>query len=222
MVSFDFLSKPIEFLNNKISVLYIENQSLYRKTVSALYGSSPEESNIIFSQNFNPINFKNNVCFVPNVFTVDFSTPFVKKVYADLADYSNTYLFEDLAFLNSNIMFFLEKLSFSFDYDFDYNSQFDITDLLKIQSFKPSLNQDDLLSSLLDYIILTNKYTSPKCFVILNLHSCFSSSELEILYKELMYQNIKLLVIEGKKCFDTVPFEQIYIVDEDMCEIVDK
>ena len=220
MVSFDFLSKPIEIPNDKISVLYIENQNLYRKTVAAFYASALEENNIIFSQNFNPINYK-HICFVPDVFTLDFSTAFTKKIYSDLADYSNAYLSEDLTALKSNITGFLEKLSFAFDYDFDYNPQFDVVDLLKMQSFKPALNKDDLLSALLDYIILVKKYLAPKCFVMLNLHNCFSADELDTLYKELIYQNINILVVEGKKCFDTTFFEKVYIVDEDMCEIVE-
>jgi CRISPR type II-A-associated protein Csn2 len=49
----------------------------------------------------------------------------------------------------------------------------------------------------------------------------FDLSELELLYKELSYQNINLLVIENKKCFETLSAEKVYIVDEDMCEIIE-
>jgi CRISPR type II-A-associated protein Csn2 len=90
-----------------------------------------------------------------------------------------------------------------------------------MQCFKPCLSKENLLSTLLDFILLTKKYSSVKCFVLLNLHNYFDLSELEIFYKELTYQNINLLVIENKKCFETLYAEKVYIVDEDMCEIIE-
>lgn len=221
MVSFEFLSKPIEISADKISVLYIENQSLYRNTVAAFYDCCPEECNIVFSENFSPIKFKGNIYFVPNVFTVDFSSVFMKKVYEDLSEYAHTYLFEDTANLKSNALSFLEKLSSDYDYDFDFNDELEIIDLLKMQNFRPALSKENLLSTLLDFIILTKKYSKAKCFVLLNLHIYFSLSELELFYKELNFQNINILVIENKKCFETLPGETVYIVDEDLCEIIE-
>ena len=221
MVSFDFLSKPIKLTCDKISVLYIENQMLYRNTIANFYEGCLEENNIVFSENFNPIKFKNNVCFVPNIFTVDFSSVFMKKMYEDLSNYANTYLFEDTVKLKSNALTFLENLSAGFDYDFEFKDDVDIIEFLKIQNFKPALSKDNLLSTLLDFIILTKKYSPIKCFTILNLHNYFDSHELELFYKELSYQHVRILLIENKKCFDTLPNEKIYIVDKDMCEIVE-
>jgi CRISPR type II-A-associated protein Csn2 len=221
MVSFDFLANPIELKFDKASVLYIENQHLYRNTIVNFYNGCLEESNIVFSENYNPFKFKNNVCFIPNLFTIDFSSAFMKKIYEDMSEYANTYLFEESANVKSNILSFLEKISCAFDYDFDFKDDVDIVDLLKIQCFKPSLSKENLLSTLLDFIVLTKKYSSVKCFVLLNLHNYFDFSELEIFYKELSYQSINLLVIENKKCFKTLSSEKVYIVDEDMCEIIE-
>lgn len=221
MVSFDFLSNPIKLTYDKVSVLYIENQVLYRKTVMNFYNGCLEESNIFFSENFNPIKFKNNISFIPSVFTIDFSSTYMKKVYDDLSIYANTYMLDDVTKIKSTVLLFLEKLSRNFDYDFSFNEELNVIDLLKMQSFRPSLSQENLMTTLLDFIILTKKYSSVKCFVILNLHNYFDLSELKVFYKELSYQNINILVIENKKCFDNLPNEKIYIVDEDICEIIE-
>lgn len=221
MVSFDFLTKPIELSPDKISVLYIENQHLYRNTVFNFYSGCLEESNIVFSENYTPIKYKNNISFVPNLFSLDFSSPFMKKVYEDMSLYAHTDLNENTSNLKSNLLLFLEKIVAGFDYDFDFKDDVDIIDLFKMQNLKPSLSKENLLSTLLDFIILTKKYSSVKCFVLLNLHNYFDLSELELLYKELSYQNINILVIENKKCFNILSNENVYIVDEDMCEIVD-
>ena len=69
---------------------------------------------------------------------------------------------------------------------------------------------------------MMRRYSSIKCFVILNLHTYFSLAELELFYKELAYQSIEILVIENKKVFNSLQNEITYIVDEDMCEIIEK
>ena len=221
MVSFDFLTKPICLSKDKINVLYIENQQVFRNTIRKFYDGVVDENNIIFSENYNPVRFKNNVCFIPDIFCVDYSSSFLKRVYEDLSDYANTYLQESTVSIKANIIDFLEKLSQNYDLDFDFKDEVDITDLLKIQSFKPNLNNDNLLSRLLDYIIMMRRYSSITCFVILNLHTYFSLTELELFYKELAYQSIEILVIENKKVFNSLQNEITYIVDEDMCEIIE-
>lgn len=221
MVSLDFLSNPICLSNDKISVLYIENQRLFRNTVRSFYEDTFDENNIVFSENYNPVKFKNNVCFISDIFSIDFSSSFLKKVYDDLADYSNTYLQESTISINAGIMDFLERLSENYDFDFEFKDNVDVIDLLKMQNFKPNLNNDNLLSRLVDYIVMTRKYSSVNCFVILNLHSYFSLTELELLYRELLYQNIEILLIENRKTFDSIQNEKAYIVDDDMCEIID-
>lgn len=221
MVSFDFLTKPIDLSHNKVSVLYIENQQLYRNTLLHFYEGYLEENGIIFSENYTPVKMKGNICFLPNLFTMDFSSAFMKKIYDDLSKYVNSCMMEELATIRSILLDFFDHLSSSFDYDFEFHEEVDIIDLLKMQCFKPSLSKDNLLSALLDYIVLTTKYSSIKCFVLPNLHPYFTLAELDTFYHELNYQNVNLLVIENKKCFETLSAEKVYIVDEDMCEIIE-
>lgn len=221
MVSLNFLSKPISLSKEKISVLYIENYQLYRKTVEAFYHDCDDESEIVFSQNFVPIKYKNNVCFISDYFNFDFSSQMLKRIYEDLSLYSNTYLYEETAKIKADILNFLELLSQGYDYDFDFKDDTDIVDLLKMQNFKPILTSDNLAEKLLDYIIIVKKYSSVKCFVLLNLHCFFSTKELELIYKELKYQNIEVLVIENIMHYKRLEAETVYVIDEDLCEIVD-
>ena len=69
---------------------------------------------------------------------------------------------------------------------------------------------------------MLKKYSSVKCFVLLNLHCFFNSKELELIYEELKYQNIEILVIENIMHYKRLESEVIYIIDEDLCEIVEK
>lgn len=220
MVSFEFMSKPIDLSKNKISVLCIENHSLYRKTVKNFYDGCIEEKDIVFSENYSKISFKNNVCFISDIFSIDFSGAFMKKIYEDLSEHANTFLTEDTMKIKTNVLCYLEMLSQSYDFDFEFKDELDIIDLMKIQNFKPVVN-GNLLNRLLDFMIVIKKYSTVKCFVLLNIHNCFSADELNQLYKELIYQNINILLIENKKYFVSSQYEKIYIVDEDLCEIID-
>lgn len=222
IVSFDFLSEPIEITAEKICVLCIENQIMYRKTVSAFYNNCIDEAGIIFSENFNPIKNKNSICFIPDLFSMEFSSAFIKKIYNDLSVYAVSYLGGEIAELKSVSLSFLEKLSSEYDFEFDFKEDFDIADLFKMQNFKPSLNRENMLNTFLDFLLFSKKYSPVECFVVLNLHSCFTADELTALYKDLAYHNIRLLSLENKKSFDTLHNEKVYIIDEDMCEILEK
>ena len=93
--------------------------------------------------------------------------------------------------------------------------------MLKTVDFKPNLETDDILNVLSDYILILNKYVSPKCFVLLNLHLFFSENELELFYKDIINNHINLLVIENKMNFNKCSRENIIVYDNDFCEIVE-
>lgn len=222
MVSFDFLSKPITMSTDKVSVLCIENHRIYRKTVESFYNGCPDESSIVFSENFSPIKFKNKVCFISNFFDLSFSIPTLKKLYEDLSSYSNNFLQDYVVTLKKDILDFLEKLSTEYDFDFSFDDDTDLVDILKAHNFRPNVDSDDLLTGLLDFIVLTNKYCSFEAYVLLNFHCYFDEEEIEKIYDALKYQGIEILIIESQNNFHSLPQENLYILDKDMCEIVEE
>lgn len=222
MVSFDFLTNPINLSNDKINVLCMENTPLFRNTLSHFYDGCPEESNIVFSEDYIPVRFKNKVAFIPDFFTLDFSSVFIRKIQEDVSAYANQFLQEETLFLKSETEKYLEKVAGNYDFDFIYKDNFEIADLLKMQEFKPALSTGNLLFSLLDFILLTKKYSTVTCFVLLQLHHLFEQSELEVFYKELIDQKIAVLVLENRQPFQPSIYEKITILDKDLCEIVEK
>lgn len=221
MVTFDFFSEPVELREDSISVVCIENKKIFRKTVAAFFDGCPEESNIYFSENFETLKYKGNVCFIPSYYEFDFSAAYMKKLYETLSVYANTNLCEEVQNIQSASMQFFLKIAEEYDYDLEFSDCLDIISLFKMQSLKPSLSTENLLSTLLDFLTLTKKYSLVKCFVLLNLHSFFEEEELTIFYQEIKYRKIDILVIEDIKHFDSLPIEKFYILDKDLCEIVE-
>lgn len=79
-----------------------------------------------------------------------------------------------------------------------------------------------MLNELIDYISIISKYSSHKCFVLFNLHLFFDSNELDLFYRDIVNNHIRLLVIENKACFEKNGYENLVILDNDFCEIVEK
>lgn len=221
MIGFENLSKPIDFSENNINVLCIENKLLYRKVLNSFYMENPEEINMFFSENFTPFKFKGNICFVNDFYKLSISSSVIKKFYDEIALFCNQEMQSETANIKSQIISFVDLVISNFDYDFNYNLDVNLQDIFKMQDVKPAISNNSLLLSLLDYILVINKYISPKCFVLLNLHLYFNNTELEEFYKEISYNKVNILIVENIKDFETNKFEKITIIDSDLCEIIE-
>lgn len=221
MLGFEIINEPIDFQQNNINVLCLENNELYRDFVKCFYDENLEQQNIVLSENYEPIKYKGNVLFVNDYFKLNFSSSQLKKMYDDISLYCTSNLSLEETQLRSKIIEFFDFVIKEYDYDFEYNIDFTLQELFKALSLKPAVDCENLLQSLLDYILFAYKYIKPKLFVMLNLHLYFSSEELQKIYKDICYRDIKLLVIENSKSFDLVENEKVFIIDKDLCQIVD-
>lgn len=222
MLAADFLSKPMKIGSDSVSVLSVENKKLYRDIVGAFVDEHPEEMNIVFSQDFKPFKYKGNVCFVNDYYKLDLSSAIIKKLYENLERFCNDEMQEETNALKVQIFNFLDRLVLNYDYDFNYSLDINIVDLFKIQNLKPYITSKNLLCSLLDFIVIIKKYTHIRCFVLLNLHLYFTDEEIVYLYEDLIYNDISVLVLENSSNFSKSKFETIRIIDNDLCEIVEK
>ena len=220
MICFDFLNRPIALQTGKISVLVIENKSCFRKTVRALLSGAAEEENIVLSEKNKPIKFRSAARLIGNYFALDYSAHQLKSIYADMAYFCGEEMRQETLELSGKISEYLEKLNENFDFDFTYTSELNLQDLFKIKDLKPDQVCKSSLEALLDYMLLLQKYSHIKCFILLNLHVFFSQKELSALYTELLQRSIPVLVLEGNTCFEPCQQEKYTILDEDLCEIV--
>lgn len=221
MVNFSFLSEPLQLVDGNICVLYIENQKLFREVFSAFVNENIEETNIVFSENFSPIKPKGNICIIDDFFRISYSNSVIKKLYDQIEKFCNYELQKETTQLKIHIINFFENLVSYFDYDFEFNYDFSVTEMLKLVNLRPNTEKDETIGILLDYILLINKYVKPKCFVLLNLHLYFSEEELELFYKDIINNHIKILVLENRKTYNTSIYEKVVVYDNDFCEIVE-
>ena len=221
-INIDVLSQPIHLLEDKITVLCIENKNYYRQVVKALYEECPEEQNIIFSKNYEPFKFKNNVKFITNYYNIDFTSSFYKKLYEQLSIFCVSEIPELTIEMKQNILKFIDIVIENYDFDFQSNDDVLLPELFKILNVKPYFNKEDVIENLLEYILIMQKYAPVKLFILLNLHNDFSDDEITQLYNEFLSRNIPVFVLESNTNFKKSPLESVTIIDEDLCEIVEK
>ncbi len=221
MVNFDFLSKPICLADNKIQVLCIESQKLFRTILRSFFNDETEEKNIIFSEDFTPFKARGNVCVIENFFDLSYSNIIIKRLYEQIQEYCNNEQLKETIELKTHLINYMEVVVGDFDFDFDFNYDINLVEIFKAVNLKPHIDRSDLIGALLDYILLVNRYIPAKCFIIPNLHLYFIEEEIALFYKDIINNHINVLIIENTKFFLRNENESIIILDEDFCEIVD-
>lgn len=221
MVNFDFLSKPIILKEDTVEVLCVENQKLFRKICGAFINGELEENNIVFSDKYIPFKFKGNICVINDYFSFSYSSAITKKIYEHIESYCNEEHFKETLDLKTHLVNYMESIIKSFDYDFDFNYDISLTEIFKMMNLTSNLDKSEVLRTLLDYILILNKYAPPKCFVLLNLHLYFTIDEIELFYRDVLDRRINLLILENTSNFKKSDYENVLIYDDDFCEIVE-
>lgn len=222
MISYKYLAEPMVFDNKNINILVLENKAVFREAYLSL--SSNEENNgFVFSENFEPLDFQKNVCFVQNALLFDFKNKRLQnKINSDMAQMINEVYFVEFEKLQSLLSQLVCKFSENFDFEFFSSAEITPQSIVKFLSFEPKFdNADSPLDNLLFYIELFSKYLDIKCFVTFDLFVYYDSNELSELFKSLKLKNIFLLDIENKApCCKTDDFV-VSIVDVSLCSIID-
>lgn len=219
MAAADFLSEPLTLYDNMINIICVENKALFRNIIRSFYDEDPEKMNIVFSENFTPLRYKGNICFVSDFYQLTVSPTIIKKLYDNIVSFCINEITHETVNVKKQLISFMDTVIENYDFDFSYNYDFNLQDLFKMHNLKPNISSDNLLESLLNFILLLKKYSSVKCFVLLNLHLFFNKNELEIFYKEIIYNHIPILVLENTASFSKSQYEKIRIIDNDLCEI---
>lgn len=145
----------------------------------------------------------------------------MKKLYEQIEKYCNNELQNETIRLKAHMVNFTEMITKNFDYDFEFDYEVNLTEVFKLMNLKPVSDKYEVLHTLIDYILILNKYAPPKCFVLINLHLYFTEDELESFYTDAINNHIRLLVVENKMFFGKNKYENMIIYDSDFCEIVE-
>ena len=126
--------------------------------------------------------------------------------------------YHDTCELLSKIVGYIELIGMKMPYPISYNTELNSEGLYKL--FEVSIDDDstNLLEKLINYIKLMNRVVGIRVIMMLGLKSYLSSEEIELLYKEILYEKVIFFNIESNQdC--KIKDEHVIIFDKDICQI---
>ena len=214
MLSYEYLNDAVEFSNSKIPVLVIENKKIFRQALRSLLDDTVDEL-FTFSQDFKPFNFNKRGFFISNAIDLDFRN----KINSLMQKTAVNECSEDLASIQTLLINLFDKLNKMYDFEYDSNFEIDYSSILKLFQFNIDTSSHDLPQLLISYIILLNKYLKFDLFVLHSLYDFFDNNELEGIYETLSLSHINILILSSSKPRHISKFEEIHILDPDLCII---
>ena len=212
----------MNFEEGKANIVVIESKREFRHLLEEiLMQIEGNDGRFVLSDNDEILKISTNMQCVIDPFALNLNNrKILDKIYALCKqEVLETELFLELEQLYSNIYAFMEKVLEKIDYSITYTDEIDIKLLFKLVNLRLQSDSYDFLEKIIDYIKISHTLLGNRIFVFSNLRSYLESSELELLYKQMSYEKIFLLLIESQDVESISDCETKYIIDKDCCEI---
>lgn len=215
------LFRVLEFAENTVSVLVIENQILLRSVVSELLSQvSSGDGEFVLSDDHEIVELHKAAEIITDPFRLDMADRrFQSKINQEAVRVCNAELETETVNLLASANRLGAALVASLDFSADYTAPADISGFLKLLDLHIETNDMVLPERLLEYVKLCRRFLGKKLFIFLNLKNFLSDNELRLFYDAIIYEKFDVLLIEGVQRQKTCAYERVYIIDSDLCEI---
>lgn len=215
--------RKIELNENQIVVCVIESPAYFQKIIQELLCQcSGEEGKFVLSDGDKILKLNKTMEVIINPYAITVNQRKVlNKVYSDIAQValqSNYYIRTQNCF--SVLEQYFSELEQEMPYEFIWDSQQDVTQLLK--AFDVHLDEREgegsLLERMIQYLSVLANVLHLSIVVLVNIKSYLTSQEMIELYKAAGYMKIYLILLENKES-ELLQGERKMIIDKDGCEI---
>lgn len=209
----------IDMDENVVEVIVVENPRVFYEIISNTMRDFENDNKLLFIEDDGRALGNSKYEIVPSPFSINLNNKkMLNAVYKDLEESICTNLYTEFQYINSEVIKLVESAIFELPYNVTYECITDIKNLLKICNIAFDDNSNDILEKLTEYIKLSAKVLKLRCMVFINLHDVLSADELEMLYKECIYNKIHIITIESHERGKN-SYERINIIDESECII---
>ncbi|MCM1061537.1 MAG: type II-A CRISPR-associated protein Csn2 [Eubacterium sp.] len=218
---YPFLNLDMNFEENSINSLIIENQNMFSEIITDFYNQiEGYEGKIVLSENYMPIEIRKIVelitQFIP--FTLN-KKELLTKLYGEI---QKNAVSPEMLERTNGILAELERYIFDISNIFENEPECtvssDIVPLLKMFNTSFSENGKELCEKLLDYFELAERYKNKKLFITVNLRSYIDDEKAELFFKNVIMRKTVLLTVENY-AYKKLAYEKRTIIDEDLCII---
>lgn len=213
------ISQIIEFKENIINVLVIENPIFFRDFISDInYQINNLSGKIILSNDYKVLNISKFIEIIVQFYPFEMNK---KSIINKLNNNIEKICIDDYNLeckeLFSKIENLLNQLIVNYDYPIKYDL-FEIEKLIKLANFSFDNEYDSLIEKLIDYMEIIRGLECDKVFIFVNIKSYLTSDEIIMFYEMINAKKLNVLILES---YDSLrlKYENKIIIDESLCEI---
>lgn len=218
-----YIDNEIQFYDDKINVIEIENKKYFYRLVMDLYGISNGhniEDISFFSNELKELNYIGKIKLFFNYFDFDFNckkyiNDISKIILSTVSDEQRDVIIRQY----NKLVNLYNKILMNIDLPLIVNNDISMDVVNKIMKFEIDV-KNDLLENILLLIDLekTIQRNDVLCFV--NLKPYLNKNELIELYKYSIYNQIRIILIDSQSYRTTLDYEKKLIIDSNLDEFV--
>lgn len=222
-MNFLFAEQSIDYvLNNKTSNhLVIENPGIMDRLVIALKERVLKESERVRVYDEDVLDFNKvvQVCFSPAELVFD-KRELQKRLLCDIVEIiENTELATQISEAQAMFSQTLSKIKIEADYDIDVEEDMGMEFFLKAFNVHLKNPEGDFPHRFVEYILTIHRLLRKRLFVFVGCQSYIRAEDLNEVIRQLSYEEIYVLFVDGYQRLDLSKVGNHYIIDTDMCEI---
>ena len=193
---------------------------MFRKTIMDVYNQIiGNPGNLVLSENNQEIKFSKHVELINDYINIDLNDKKILiKLYTLLKDKSLED-YDSYCRISESISDYVQELLFDEEFDLIQIENIDPIDIFKGVSVKIDDSSMNVSEKLLEYITILEKFMNIRLFLFVNLKEFFNDEEIVQIYKRLLLNKTKFIIMQSKVTEPIDCRETVYIIDEDLCEI---
>lgn len=200
----------------------IEAPELFTKYIQELLDQiSGKEGNFVLSDNDRTLEFSKYVEIIIDPFSIDINNrKLINKLYGKLTQIAyekENYLYTQKVL--SNLQEYMIGLECESDYFLCNDSETDISSVFKILNVRFEDISDNLSKKIEQYIKTLGQLSDKKVIIFVNLSNYLSAEQLTALIKDILYNEVIILLIESHQQKNNLDDRKWLIIDKDGCEI---
>ena len=225
MLAHPILSKSLDFVEDRISVLVVEDQSVLTNLLLELIAQiNGDDGRFLLSEDYKPIPIAKKLELVVDPLRIDFGQrKILNKIYADLtALASGENMIERTADLQNRLVAYLQSLLLSVSLPLTCVAEIDLGALLKAAGVAVDVLSSTLVERISEYLHILTDLSLVDCFVFVNLKSYLNDDDLKAFYREVAYKKYRVLLIENYFRDTLRLYEKTVVLDSDLCEVINE
>ncbi len=217
---FPQISAPIEFRENVLNSLVIENQPLFRSLIEDFHCQiNGFDGFSVLSLNNSPVDIAKNVELITSFVPFELNRKsLIGKIISSLEKTAiNETHYVRTSQLLSSIEKYIEDLTFEYPCDLEC-SKITVSALLKMVGLQIHEEMGNSLDKIIDYMELVREFEKDKLFIFVNMRSYYSDEQMEAFVQTVISHKYKILLLDASEhC--RLRDEKRVIIDADLCEI---